>query len=102
MSAPADNDFKLPPALELDRIISLQEAEKISSLSVDSWKRHHSDKVVELSPRRRGVRGESISRRRFGPNEGNRRLQSNGRLDSRPGDGLRGGGLADRDAGRTV
>jgi len=50
------NDFKLPPGLELDRIITLQEAEKISSLSVDSWKRHHSDKVVELSPRRLGVR----------------------------------------------
>ena len=30
------NDFKLPPDLELDRIITLQEAEKISSLSVNS------------------------------------------------------------------
>ena len=50
------NDFKLPPGLELDRIITLQEAEKISSLSIDSWKRHHADKVVELSPRRLGVR----------------------------------------------
>jgi len=56
MPTPAADDFKLPPALELDRIISLQEAEKVSSLSVDSWKRHHADKVVELSPRRRGVR----------------------------------------------
>ncbi len=55
MSAPT-NDFKLPPDRELDRIITLQEAEKISSLSVDSWKRHHADKVVELSPRRLGVR----------------------------------------------
>ena len=55
MSAPT-NDFKLPPGLELDRIVTLQEAEKISSLSVDSWKRHHPDKVVELSPRRLGVR----------------------------------------------
>jgi hypothetical protein len=54
MSTP--EDFKLPPALELDRIISLQEAEKVSSLSVDSWKRHHADKFVELSPRRLGVR----------------------------------------------
>jgi len=51
-----DKNFKLPSALELDRIITLQEAEEVSSLSVDSWKRHHSDKVVELSPRRRGVR----------------------------------------------
>jgi hypothetical protein len=56
MSTPTDTDFKLPPGLELDRIITLQEAEKISSLSPDSWKRHHADKVVELSPRRLGVR----------------------------------------------
>jgi hypothetical protein len=56
MSTPVDHDFRLPPALELERIISLQEAKKVSSLSVDSWKRHHSDKVVELSPRRLGVR----------------------------------------------
>ena len=48
--------FKLPSALQLDRIISLQEAEKVSSLSVDSWKRHHADKIVGLSPRRLGVR----------------------------------------------
>jgi hypothetical protein len=56
MPALTDHDFKLPPGLELDRIVTLQEAEKISSLSVDSWKRHHPDKVVELSPRRLGVR----------------------------------------------
>jgi hypothetical protein len=56
MPTPVDNDFKLPPGRELDQIISLQEAEKISSLSVDSWKRHHADKVLELSPRRLGVR----------------------------------------------
>jgi hypothetical protein len=56
MSTPTDGGFKLPPALELDRIISMQEAEEVSSLSVDSWKRHHADKLVELSPRRLGVR----------------------------------------------
>ena len=44
------------PHLELERIITLQEAEKISSLSSDSWKRHHSDKIIEMSPRRLGVR----------------------------------------------
>ena len=52
---PAD-DFKLPTKYELDRIISLQEAKRISSLSPDSWKRNHRDKIVELSPRRYGVR----------------------------------------------
>jgi hypothetical protein len=56
MPIPTDDGFKLPPGLELDRIISLQEAEQVSSLSVDSWKRHHADKLVELSPRRLGVR----------------------------------------------
>lgn len=51
-----DTDLKLPPRHELDRIVSLQEAEKISSLSPDSWKRNHPDKIVELSARRLGVR----------------------------------------------
>jgi hypothetical protein len=49
-------DVKLTPELELERIISLQEAEKISALSPDSWKRHHADKIIKLSPRRIGVR----------------------------------------------
>jgi hypothetical protein len=40
----------------IDRIISLQEAEQVSSLSPSSWKRNHPDKIVELSPRRLGVR----------------------------------------------
>ena len=51
-----DDSTKLPPGLELERIISLQEAAKVSDLSPDSWKRHHRDKLVELSPRRLGVR----------------------------------------------
>jgi hypothetical protein len=46
----------LPADRELDRIISLQEAERISNLSVESWKRNHSDKIVTLSPRRIGIR----------------------------------------------
>jgi hypothetical protein len=49
-------DRGLPPGLELDRIITLQEAIKISSLSRDSWTRHHADRLIELSPRRLGVR----------------------------------------------
>jgi hypothetical protein len=56
MSPPTDDGFKLSPKLELERIISLQEAEKVSDLSPDSWKRHHRDKLVKLSPRRLGVR----------------------------------------------
>jgi hypothetical protein len=56
VSTPTDDGFKLSPELQLERIISLQEAEKVSDLSADSWKRHHSDKVIKLSPRRLGVR----------------------------------------------
>jgi hypothetical protein len=56
MSTPTDDGFKLAPELELERILSLQEAETITTLSPDSWKRHHADKIVRLSPRRLGVR----------------------------------------------
>jgi hypothetical protein len=54
--SPSHDDFKLSPELELEQIISLQCAEKVSDLSQDSWKRHHRDKLVKLSPRRYGVR----------------------------------------------
>jgi len=53
---PPTDDVKLPSKNELDRIISLQEAEQVSSLSPTTWKRVHRDKLVELSPRRLGVR----------------------------------------------
>jgi hypothetical protein len=57
MSTPTDDYSEpLPHGRELDRIITLQAAERASSLSVDSWKRHHRDKLVRLSPRRYGVR----------------------------------------------
>jgi hypothetical protein len=46
----------LPADHELDRIISLPEAERISNLSVESWKRNHPEKIVKLSPRRIGIR----------------------------------------------
>jgi hypothetical protein len=41
---------------ELDKIISLEEAAKTSSLSVDTWERTYPDKIIKLSARRRGVR----------------------------------------------
>jgi hypothetical protein len=48
--------FKLSPDRELDQIVSLQQAEKPSSLSVDSLRRNHSDKIIKLGPRRDGMR----------------------------------------------
>jgi hypothetical protein len=45
-----------PPWTELHRVVNLKEASRLSGLSVDSIKRHHSDKIIDLSPRRRGMR----------------------------------------------
>jgi hypothetical protein len=42
--------------LELNRIASLQEASRLSGLSPDSLRRHHTDRIVRLSPRRSGMR----------------------------------------------
>lgn len=53
------NNEKLdqPPTwLELERVVPLPEVQRITSLSHDSLKRHHSDKIVNLSPRRIGMK----------------------------------------------
>jgi hypothetical protein len=42
--------------LDLMRVISIAEAERLSSLSADIWYREHSDKLIQLSKRRIGVR----------------------------------------------
>jgi hypothetical protein len=46
----------LSPERELDKIISLEQVEEVSTLSLDSIKRHHADKLIRLSPRRFGMR----------------------------------------------
>lgn len=38
------------------RIVSMTEAARLSSLSVESILRHHADHVIDLSPRRKGMR----------------------------------------------
>ena len=45
-----------PTWLELERVLPLLEVEKITSLSSDSLSRHHKDKIVNLSPRRVGMK----------------------------------------------
>jgi hypothetical protein len=45
-----------PNWLELKRIVDLKEASRLSGLSVDSIKRHYRQKIIELSPRRLGMR----------------------------------------------
>jgi hypothetical protein len=39
-----------------ERIVSLNEASKLSSLSIDGLRRYHSDKIITLSPKRKGMR----------------------------------------------
>jgi hypothetical protein len=45
-----------PTWLELERVLELPEVKEITTLSIDSIKRHHRDKVVNLSPRRLGMK----------------------------------------------
>jgi hypothetical protein len=43
-------------AIELQRIAPLSEAARLSGISKDSLQRHHADKILQLSPRRLGMR----------------------------------------------
>lgn len=54
----------LTPAdwIELRRVVSLQEAARLSGMSTDTIKRRHRNKIINLSPRRRGMRlGDALS-----------------------------------------
>jgi hypothetical protein len=44
------------PPLDLLRFVALPEAARLSGLSQDSIERHHADKIIQLSPRRKGIR----------------------------------------------
>jgi hypothetical protein len=45
-----------PSWLELERVLPPTEVEEMTSLSWDTITRVHRDKVVDLSPRRRGMK----------------------------------------------
>jgi hypothetical protein len=45
-----------PNWIETQRVITLVEASRMLSISVDTIKRRHADKIVRLSPRRCGMR----------------------------------------------
>ena len=55
LAADLEQAFGLSP-LELARIVTLEEAVRLSSLSEDTWRREHPEKLVRLSDRRVGVR----------------------------------------------
>jgi predicted DNA-binding transcriptional regulator AlpA len=45
-----------PEGLELQRILRMPEVEALTSLSRDTLRRRHRDKIVQLSPRRQGMK----------------------------------------------
>ena len=48
--------YKLPIELELERIITLREAHEISGFSPDAWRDNYPELILQLSPRRQGVK----------------------------------------------
>jgi hypothetical protein len=56
MPAPTENRIQLSAERELDRILPLEQAAEVSSLSADTIKRRYRDKLIRLSPRRLGMR----------------------------------------------
>jgi hypothetical protein len=48
--------LKIAGPIELLRVATMPEAERLSSLSDDSLRRYHADKLVDLGPRRTGMR----------------------------------------------
>jgi hypothetical protein len=55
------SEFGLTP-LELARIVTLEEASRLSSESIDTLRRRHADKIINLSPRRVGMRVRDVLR----------------------------------------
>ena len=59
MSSTENNDKESrdrPNWIELERVITLKEAADLKSLSVDTLKRRYSRYIINLSPRRRGIK----------------------------------------------
>jgi hypothetical protein len=49
-------EVNLPPEIALERIVTLPYASEVSTVSVDGLKRYHADKIIQLSPRRLGMK----------------------------------------------
>jgi hypothetical protein len=58
MSSDKIEQFELPQlsALELNRIVVMDEAARLSSLSKDALQENYGELIVQLSPKRRGMR----------------------------------------------
>jgi hypothetical protein len=51
-----DRLLRLLPPLELLRVAEMPEAARLAGLSADTLQREHPDKILRLSPRRKGMR----------------------------------------------
>ena len=54
--ARARPETEKPTWIELERVVSLQEAARLKSVSIDTLRRRYADKIIDLSPRRRGMK----------------------------------------------
>ena len=52
-TVPPSNDLS---ALELERVVGMPEVERLSGLSHDTIRRNYPDKIIQLSPRRVGMK----------------------------------------------
>jgi hypothetical protein len=50
-----NDEHSLSP-IELERIVTLAEASRLSSESIDTLRRRHGDRIIQLSLRRQGMR----------------------------------------------
>jgi hypothetical protein len=48
--------FTLPPELEGERILTMDEVYQLSGLSPDCWRDNYPEHVLQLSPKRQGVK----------------------------------------------
>jgi len=52
--------YQLSPELELERIVTLREAYDLSGLSPDAWRDNYPDLIIQLSPRRQGIKLKNV------------------------------------------
>jgi hypothetical protein len=51
-----------PSAVELHKMLTIEQVAELTTLSPDSIKRHHADKIRQLGPRRQGIRlGDALA-----------------------------------------
>ena len=61
-SRPTTSEPQQLSAIELRKILTLEQVTELTTLSADSLRRHHADKIKRLGPRRLGMRlGDALA-----------------------------------------